>query len=226
MIRHTEFGMEWELDEDPKKGQLGLLRENHYRALFASDQRDQSFNRNAVWLDIGANIGSFAVRAAPLVKEVIACEPEPEVFEQLKRNIEINGIQNVYPRKAAVLGRPMQWVTLSLSNSFSSTHRLGLIRGRKKITVAGINIDHIVEMHNVNKVEIDAEGSEAEILESMNLDPIDELVFEYHFAILKDYDWSCFYRILRMLEDEGLTIIKRPATKSKTWHTIVWAKRL
>jgi methyltransferase, FkbM family len=232
MIQHREYGFLWELDPDPKKGQLGLLRENHYRPLFAGMQQTKSFRPKDVWLDIGANIGAFAIRAAPLVKEVIAVEPDPECFAQLKRNAEINGLLDtaqflgsVYPLKAAVIAGEARWVDLAISNSFSSTHRLGRIRGRKSITVAGINIDETVEMYQINKIKMDCEGTEAELLETMNFGPIEEIVFEYHFSLLKDYDWRRFTAIMKRLVDASFTVLKEPGQRSKTWHTIVWARR-
>jgi FkbM family methyltransferase len=46
-------------------------------------------------IDIGANIGSFSFRVAPLCKMVYAVEPFR--FEVLAKNIERNGIKNVIP---------------------------------------------------------------------------------------------------------------------------------
>jgi FkbM family methyltransferase len=224
MVRVSEFDLDWEIDPKPTKGQLGLLRENHYRQLFAN--ADASLRPTDVWLDIGANIGSFAVRAAPLVREVIACEPEPIVYEQLKINAALNGAMNIYALKAAVIAGRSQWVDLSISKTFSSTHRLGRIRGRKTIEVAGININETIDMYKINKVKIDCESCEAEILEAMNFEPIEEIVFEYHFSMLKDSDWSRFYAILKRLKDAGFSILKQPASRSKTWHCIVWVKKL
>lgn len=236
MIRHSEYGFEWELDEDPKKGQLGLLRENHYKSLFAPENRVRSFGFEDVWLDIGANIGAFAIRAAPLVQQVVAVEPDPEAYLQLVRNIELNGLLDtdkrlgkVYPLKGAVIGGPSKWVTLSRSNSYTSTHRLGRIRGRKTVEVAGLNINELFRDYPINKIKMDCEGSEVEILEGMsieNLERLDEIIFEYHFAMLKDKNWSVFYSLLERLKRRGLTIVKQPAERTKTWHTIVWAKRL
>lgn len=226
MVRHSEYGKEWDLDPDDKKGQLGLLREDHYRPLFSLEHREVSFRPGDVWLDIGANIGAFAIRAAEFVKEVIAIEPDPGNIQNLRRNIELNLVENVYVLKAAVIGGPGEWVTLALSNTFSSTHRLGKIRGRKTIEVAGININDTVETYRANKIKMDCEGTEAEILEALDFAPIEEIVFEYHFAFLKDTDWKRFHAILTRLEYNGFTILKRPVQQTKTWHTIVWAKKL
>ncbi len=46
-----------------------------------------------VVLDLGANIGSFTLPAAKRAKEVYAIEPI--YYEQLRKNIELNGLQNI-----------------------------------------------------------------------------------------------------------------------------------
>lgn len=224
-MRATEYGLEWELDDDERKGQLGLLRENHYRALFADGQRERSFGPNDVWLDIGANIGAFALRAAPLVHKVIAVEPEPDNVRWLKRNRDLNNQKNVQIREAAIVADHQERVWLALSKTFSSTHRVGSIRGRTNILVDAINIDKIVLDYGVDKIKMDCEGSEAEILEVMDFRPIKEIVFEYHFAFLHDDDWSRFHGILSRIRNAEFQILKEPPRVSKTWHTIVWARR-
>lgn len=224
MTRHSEYGLTWELDPDEKKGQLGLLREDHYRSLFIASSG--SFKPTDVWLDIGANIGAFALRAAPLVQQVIAIEPDPVNLASLRINRDLNGIENVPLIRVAIFaGRTGEKLSLALSNSFSSTHRIGTIRGRKSIEVTGINIDDAVAEYRVNKIKMDCESAEADILEKMNLEPIEEIVFEYHFAMLKDYEWTRFYEIMDRIATAGFTVLKQPALKSKTWHTIVWAQR-
>lgn len=225
MVLVNEFGKEWELDDDESKGQLGLLRENHYRLLFAPGQRDESFKHSDRWLDIGANIGSFTIRAAECVEEVIAVEPDPGNVRNLERNMELNGVRNITIVEAAIVGGPSGPVELALSNTFTSTHRLGKIRGRASIEVAGLNINKVLEKYKPNKIKIDCEGTEAEILETMDFQDIEEIVFEYHFSFLDDRTWDRFYRILQRLEDYGFGIMKQPSAWSKTWHTIVWAKK-
>lgn len=229
-MRVTEYGLEWELSDDRRKGQLGLLRENHYRPLFAEGQRDLSFRPSDRWLDVGANLGAFAIRAASLVAEVIAVEPEPECFAQLTRNADLNGLLNkVYPLKAAMLPvHSNEWVELAVSKTFSSTHRLGKIRGRQTIEVAGIGINETLQSYDINKIKMDCEGSEEILLPALlkgEMAQIEELVFEWHFSFIKDRPWEKYFDILASLEEEGFTILRGTRTKSKTWHTIVWAVR-
>lgn len=225
MTRVSEYGKEWELDDDEKKGQLGLLREDHYRPLFYEAHIPSSLSKDDVWLDIGANIGAFAIRAADYVKKVVAVEPEPDNLRCLRRNMLLNRVDNIDIAEAVITGRYDPTESLALSNSYSSTHRLGKIRGRKSIEVTAYNINDFVAANFINKIKMDCEGTEAEILEVIDLDPIEEIIFEYHFAFLKDETWDRFNSILDSLRAAGFTILKAPVVQSKTWHTIVWAKR-
>ena len=56
-------------------------------------------------IDIGANIGYFTLIAAKLVGlsgKVFAFEPDPNNFALLKKNVELNGYNNVFPVQKAI----------------------------------------------------------------------------------------------------------------------------
>lgn len=223
-MRIEKYGKSWIIEEG--LGQEGLLDENHYRQLFQPLYREMSLTKQDIWLDAGANIGAFAVRAAEFVCTVIAVEPEPDNLHLLEDNIRLNHIPNILTLECAVVWDDSTTVSLALSNSYSSTHRVGHIRGRESMEVDALNIDTIVSEHQVNKIKMDIEGSEVEILENMDLSPIQEIIFEYHFSFTKDRPWDRYFKILRKLQDNGFTILRGPRTQSKTWHSIVWAKRV
>jgi len=55
-------------------------------------------NKGDIVIDAGANIGMFSIMASILVGKtgkVIAIEPEPENLKILKRNVELNNINNM-----------------------------------------------------------------------------------------------------------------------------------
>lgn len=219
------YGKIWAVDD--ARGQEGLIREDHYKSLFSEEQQPISFQSGNVWLDLGANIGAFAIRAADFVDTVVAVEPEPNNLERLEQNIHLNGVDNIQiVRMAAVPDNDLRTsVPLAISNTFSSTHRVGHIRGRQEIMVPAIGVNDLVTRYYVNKIKMDIEGGEADILEQMSFAQITEIIFEYHFSMLKDTDWVRFYGIIAKLEETGFKILKQPKQKSKAWHTIVWAKR-
>lgn len=217
------YGRQWDVDDS--LGQIGLLEENHYRKLFGNFRSSLSFRPTDKWLDLGANIGAFCVRAAPYCHSVIAVEPEPICIQQLQRNIELNDLTNVTIVPQAAVGGHSGIVDLAISNSYSSTHRVGKIRGRRILEVDSININELVDRFQINKIKMDVEGSEAEILEALRLDGIDELVFEYHFSMLHDGDWSRYFPIIEKIRSAGFEILRGPMRRTKAWHAIVWAVR-
>lgn len=228
-MRIERYGKQWDISSDPALGQEGLIDENHYRKLFSEPYIRTSLTKQDIWLDIGANIGAFTVRASEYVLAVIAVEPEPDCFQQLENNVRLNNCNNVVLLEAAVVGDDRPSVELALSNSYSSTHRVGTIRGRESIEVAAIDIETLIHQHEVNKIKMDCEGSELEILEAMTqgLYQIEEIVFEYHFSFLRDQQpWDRYFKILQRLEENDMTILRGARQESGTWHTIVWAKRI
>jgi FkbM family methyltransferase len=57
-----------------------------------------------VFADVGANQGEFTLFAAKRLRAggVLAFEPSPSIFQQLKRNIELNGCENVLLHEVAL----------------------------------------------------------------------------------------------------------------------------
>jgi FkbM family methyltransferase len=143
---------------------------------------------NDTVIDIGANIGIFAIYAAtraPGVK-VYAYEPFPGCVEWLRKNLTDSGITNVLVYQQAVAGNigtrrlkadPENWVMHSLTNENSVD---------KGIEVNCTTLDEILY---VNKIEtcdllkIDCEGGEYEILQNSSpstLNRVKRIVAEYH----------------------------------------------
>lgn len=217
------YGLKWNLSA--YLAEEYFIRENSYRALFTPEQQPRSLKPTDVWLDIGANIGAFAVRAATHVAEVIAIEPAPDNIAVLRENIEINGVDNVHVIEAAVLGAEKKQVSLALSNTCGARHRVGTVRGRSNIWVEGLPINDLVEYYKANKLKIDCEGGELEILREVDLAPIEEIICEWHLLMIGDREWLLFYAMLDRLKEAGFEILKQPKSKNKSWHTVFWAKR-
>ena len=223
MSRYERYGKIWEVDED--LGQPGLIDEDHYKALFSANHLEDSLRKSDNWLDIGANIGAFCVRASEYVNLIVAAEPEPNNVDALNTNIGLNECKNIVVEELAVVGDDRSSVHLALSNSYSSTHRVGKVRGRETIEVPAMGINELVDQYDINKIKCDCEGSELEIFQAIDWNPIDEVIFEYHFSFIRDRPWVHYFNILETLEKEGFDILRGPRKESKSWHAIVWAKR-
>mmetsp|Transcript_9210 Transcript_9210/g.27258 ORF Transcript_9210/g.27258 Transcript_9210/m.27258 type:complete len:361 (+) Transcript_9210:76-1158(+) len=110
--KDTKFKIRKSVTEDAKGSKHGdnyilkkMFADRPYESAHNRFQKDPNLpsklkgvdlfaNRNV--LDLGANIGTFTVQAAVNgAKSVLAYEPDPETFRQLKLNIELNGKNSI-----------------------------------------------------------------------------------------------------------------------------------
>jgi FkbM family methyltransferase len=125
--------------------------------------------------DIGANLGyvslSLANRVGPKGR-VIAFEPVPANIEGFRRNMEINGIENVQLREVAASdssGRAVIRVAENLSTASLVWHRND--PSAAQLEVRTIAIDELVEGGEFGYpkfIKIDVEGAEGAVLQGMS----------------------------------------------------------
>lgn len=151
-----------------------------------------------VVLDIGAHIGYYTLIFARLVGEkghIFAFEPDPNNFHILKRNVEINGYQNITLVQAAVSDINGS-INLYQSNHNSANNIIGYIPSdnRKSVKVKTIRLDDYFKNYNrkINFIKIDVEGSEGKVIKGMSLTlPIDKnvkIITEFYPQSLQESD--------------------------------------
>ncbi len=176
MTTFERFGRVWER-RDGTKDETTLHEVFERREYLHAE-----FEAGDVWLDVGANIGAFALLAAPDVERVVAIEAEPSNFAALSRNIELNAT-NVVSIHAAVVDddRPETFLWLSKS---SCCHRAHVeISGRPKIVVPATSLAAALRDSKATKLKLDVEGAEFALLASVDdevLAGLDEIVVELH----------------------------------------------
>ena len=124
-----------------------------------------------VVLDVGANIGYYALTAASRVGaagRVIAFEPDPVVAERIRQNVELNGMDNVTVVASAVGARDGT-LQLHLGGWDSEASSVYLHEPDAKGTVAVpvTTLDDFLRVASIGHVavlKIDAEGAELDIL--------------------------------------------------------------
>jgi FkbM family methyltransferase len=142
----------------------------------------------AVVLDIGANIGAFAVYAAEQGAHVYSFEPEPSNYSLLLRNVP----PSVKTFEAAVTGRVER---RSLFVRSSPAHSLYDPRSEEdSLMVDCVSLGAAMEgcgLHEVDLLKLDAEGSEYEILYggAEALSAVKEIRMEYHHLTGTPPDW-------------------------------------
>jgi FkbM family methyltransferase len=173
----------------------------------------------------------FSCNVSKHVNRVLAYEPEPENLELLRKNLEINSCANVTDHARAVVGHAEHGATLDfyINDRFSdkAVHTLTPIRGRQKITVGVEGIDKILLRNPINKIKMDIEGGEQDVCNAITAgklwEPIQELLMEYHFNIIKDKDHSVFVGIMNDLKAAGFKV-HHPAHEGRNlWNIFVHA---
>jgi precorrin-6B methylase 2 len=89
-----------------------------------------------LFVDVGAHVGTWTIRAAKGFRRVMAFEPDPKWYRMLRRNLEANSFQNVE--------------TFNLAASSTS--------GNGMRTIDSYHVDPTL-------IKIDAEGAECKVLE-------------------------------------------------------------
>ena len=133
---------------------------------------DRSHSAGAGWgcvVDLGANVGLFALRAARVARRVVSYEPFPGNVEQLRRNARVWPEVELVPE--AVAGKPG---TLRLYrpkaeglSGLHSAYRDGANLTDAFDEVPATTLDQLFERHQIADCEllkIDVEGAEYDIL--------------------------------------------------------------
>jgi FkbM family methyltransferase len=214
-------------------------------------------------IDIGANIGMFALWTEPQIPEgrLICIEPNPSALECLRINISRNELRNVSIVAAAagdengtmeLIYHP-GWEALAHSASveapwFYTKSRMGtfvrwLLRGAmrqadqpvaaKSMMVRQMPLARIMDEHGVSRVDllkIDCEGSEYEVLRSLDAAHwarIDRVVIEYH-----DFGDDRNHReLMEILDDNGFdaevayTMMESLSAFFAARVGMIWAKK-
>lgn len=130
--------------------------------------------RDGVFLDVGANIGFFSLVASRLVGPhglVISIEPEAWNSELLRRNIKLNGLENVHVVQMAA-GAAEGTATIHTSAENFGDHRLtpgGSDRHSTAIKLSTVDniLAAIGEGLQVDVMKMDVQGYEHEVFKGM-----------------------------------------------------------
>lgn len=214
--------------------------------------RNQSYRRPGFELsptdtvvDVGGNIGLFALWAAPQVARVVSIEPT-KVIDCLERSLALNAIQNVSIVRGAVSDQPGTLELLeypgfnavSHSASFQPARwgqRLIKLLWRKdqeqpvRVSCPCQTLDNILRTQDIDRVDflkVDCEGGEYAIFDSISdetLGRISRIVLEFH-ELHPSHDHR---RIVNRLKSAGFEVtVERTLLDRFLLQTgMLWAKR-
>jgi FkbM family methyltransferase len=155
-----------------------------------------SFNisRGHTVIDIGANVGLFAVCAANLSRtgKVFCFEPSSENFVRLEYHKKLNGMDNIIASQKGVSDKEER-VNLYLVDDNCGAHSIIADKGNgSSIGTAGyeaiecISLKQVFDQYNIAKcdfLKIDCEGAELRILSALPAEyfrRIERIALEYH----------------------------------------------
>ncbi len=154
---------------------------------------DQVLKKNMVVLDIGANIGYYALIELSIISEgfLIAVEPSPKNFQLLKQNLILNNYKNYEIHNFAISNEDkIKTFYISKYSNMNTFHRsddksLGLTG--EKLSIKTRTINQVSNGKKIDFIRMDVEGHEVQILNSIiqyikkeNHKPI--ILFEPHLS--------------------------------------------
>lgn len=183
-----------------------------------------SLDKSDIWLDAGGNIGMFSLLVFDKVSQVISFEPDNENFNLMLENFNRNNVNNVVAFEAALVGDDKESLSFYINvKKNKGTHTVLKKRGRQEVIVSAKNIDRVIDEFGVNKIKMDIEGAEYDILKQMkNLPKIKEIVLEYHFSILNDKDKSKYKEVLSILKS-NFKNVEYPEDTRQNWTVMLTA---
>lgn len=124
---------------------------------------DGHFNKGGVVVDIGANIGTFSIYSASKGARVYAVEPEPNNAQALRKNIELNNMQELIVHVPFGVSDRKHVATITDMGGGSTIKDDGMPGTEINL----ISLDDLFSLYPINEVDIlkiDVEGSEVEII--------------------------------------------------------------
>lgn len=129
--------------------------------------------KNDIVIDVGANIGYYTLLFSRLVGDqgkVFSFEPEPNNFEILKKNIEVNSYKNVKIEPVALSDKNGE-LDLFVSDNMLNHKIYRTENTTKSIKIKTITLDDYISKHEltdkINFVKIDVEGAELKVMNGM-----------------------------------------------------------
>lgn len=135
------------------------------------------------WLDLGANIGTFAAYCLVRGATVDCYEPEPYCFNLLRKNLpELNGT-NGSSFRAAVSASKDQYLSFFSSKLKGNYYRGTLVGGGSRTLTEPVQVNNVYAGHLTTPysgVKMDIEGAEHAILDAKLIPVCEKLCLEYH----------------------------------------------
>lgn len=162
--------------------------------------------RGEHWLDLGANIGAFALYCKSKGATCVSYEPDPECYKVLTKNVpnyvdRINAAVSVHSEKTLTLHKP---------NDPRDQYRGTLLarRNAHAVEVKNVSAISLFERARYDGAKMDIEGTEHDLLDLWAMPRAEKLVFEYHLS--RDNSLSNLRRRFLMLKRHYKNVVACP----------------
>lgn len=187
----------------------------------------------SIFIDVGSNQGLYSLIAAknPAITSVYAFEPQPNIFENFKKNIERNSAQKIQAFPYAISGKSEEReMHIKEGHSGAGTLREEAIpeskfgRSIRIVTVDKSFLDSNIQVQSTAKiaVKIDTEGHEAQVLQELMSSKLWGNVFNIFYEVDERYIDNV--EILDRLKADGFEVIYQNG--SKPHYDLMLEKRI
>jgi len=158
------------------KNDIGIskkLMENPIREIGATRIMEKILKKDMTIIDIGANLGYYALLEAKIGCRVYAIEPVAENVEALKRSIALNEYENIRVYQFAIGAK--NGTGDMIISEYSNCHNMLLDslnihcpKGKTKVEIR--SLDSFIKQEGIEKIDfirMDTEGYEVEIVKGM-----------------------------------------------------------
>ena len=181
-------------------------------------------------IDVGAHIGLYTIigsRRVGLRGKVISLEPHPDNYNILKRNIELNHLNNVIALNSAASSSKSS-IKLYLPGEDKGFTKLYTIMPNRAVTQNFVEVDantlddilQALNIEQVNWIKIDVEGAELEVLKGttgvIRRSPNMRLLLEIHNIQGVDL----YTEITRFLDNYGFDLVFEKSYDNKERHVL------
>lgn len=145
------------------------------------EKRYFKIKKGEKWIDLGGNVGAFALKAISKGAIVDVYEPDPFNCKMIEKNLKANGFDANIINKA-VVANDRKRMTMYVGNNMQ-VWRNSLYKdwGNQKFTVDCMHFSEVF-INGSDCCKMDIEGAEMDILEAMDKMP-KKMVFEWSFDV-------------------------------------------
>lgn len=179
--------------------------------------------KSSIFIDVGAYIGGYSVRACNIGAKVVAIEPDLENFSLLQENLELNSCRQAFAINVAA-GSEEALLPLYAPGGEPATDAISLTRyGALKGYVRVLPLDSIVASilnsdEEIDLLKIDVEGFEDRVLKGAR-----ETLGKTRYIMIEVWPMNKD-SVLRILSEQGFKIADMRKLRNSAYNFLLYRK--